>query len=110
MWVYFLKVNKGSPWKSFNNVFISADIHSDASGRSFAGVVDFPNGITKITAGEFQPFMLQQDIQVKEGEALRATLNMMFLEMPAEIKGKTLVCKIDNLSLESSSREKGNFP
>ena len=58
MWIYFLRINEGSPWKNFNNVFISADIHSDASGRSFAGVVDLPNVISKVTAGEFQPSML----------------------------------------------------
>jgi hypothetical protein len=74
MWLYFLKTNKGSPWKMFHNAFVSADVHSDASGRSFAGVIDFPNGTTKITAGEFDTEMLKQDIQVKEGEALRATL------------------------------------
>jgi len=107
MWIYFLRINKGSPWKNFNNVFISADIHSDASGRSFAGVVDLPNGISKVTAGEFQPSMLLQDIQVKEGEALRATLNMMLLEMPAEIKGKTLVCKVDNQALKAVLERKG---
>ena len=107
MWVYFLTVNKGSPWKKFNNVFVAADIHSDASGRSFAGVVDFPNGVSEVTAGEFDNEMLLQDIQVKEGEALRATLNMMVVRMPQLIKGKTLVCKVDNQVLKAVLERKG---
>ena len=32
------------------------------------GVVDFPFGSTKITAGEFSTDMLTQDTHVKEGE------------------------------------------
>ena len=64
---------------------------SDASGRTFAGVVNIPFGPTKITAGEFSESMLKQDIQVKEGEALRATLSMVIQEMPDLIVGKTLV-------------------
>jgi len=59
LWSYFLQENR------------------DVSGRCFAGVVDIPNGVTKIAAGEFNEYMLQQDIQVKEGEALRATLSMI---------------------------------
>ena len=70
-------------------------------------MVDFPNGPYKITAGEFGPDMLQQDIQVKEGEALRATLNMITLEMPHLIKGKTLVCKVDNQVLKAVLERKG---
>ena len=53
---------------------------SDASGRAFAGVVDFPGGRTMITAGEFSSDMLSKDIQVKEGEALRATLSMIVIK------------------------------
>ena len=79
MWSYFLQENKGSPWKSFSNIYVKADVSSDASGRCFAGVVDVPNGITKITAGEFGERMLHQNIQVKEGEALRATLSMIIV-------------------------------
>ena len=37
---YFLQVNKGAPWKNLSNIFVEADVHSDALGRSFAGVVD----------------------------------------------------------------------
>ena len=70
MWIYFLQENKGAPWKTFSNIFVTADVHSDASGRSFAGVVDVPGKATKITAGEFNDYMLKQDIQVKEAEAL----------------------------------------
>ena len=47
MWIFFLSQNTGSPWKSFNNVFLQADMASDASGRAFAGVVDFPTGWLK---------------------------------------------------------------
>ena len=107
MWVYFLQENKGAPWKKLSNVYVNADVHSDASGRSFAGVVDIPEGPTKITAGEFSDSMLKQDIQVKEGEALRATLAMMVQEMPQLLKGKTLVCKIDNQVLKAVLERKG---
>ena len=72
---------------------VQAEISSDASGRSFAGVVDFVNGPTKITANEFHEDFLQQDIQVKEGEALRATLSMLVSEFLDEIQGKTLDVK-----------------
>ena len=43
-WIYFLRINTGSPWKKYQNVMIQAEISSDASGRCFAGVVDFVNG------------------------------------------------------------------
>ena len=85
----------GAPWKNLSNIFVEADVHSGASGRSFAGVVDIPGGSTRITAGEFDDQMLGQDIQVKEGEALRMTLSMIVQEMPQLVQGKTLVCKID---------------
>ena len=35
------------------------------------------------------------------GEALRQTLNVMVLEVPREIKERTLVCKVDNQSLKA---------
>ena len=60
--------------KAFRNIFLQADIASDASGRAFAGVVDFPTGMSKITSGEFQDDLLGEEIQVKEAEALRATI------------------------------------
>ena len=101
MWIFFLSQNTGSPWKSFNNVFLQADFASDASGRAYAGVVDFRRGETKVTAGEFQADLLGEDIQVKEAEALRATINMLVIEMPDLIKGKTLVCKVDNQVLKA---------
>ena len=107
MWIYFLQENKGAPWKSFSNIFVKADVYSDASGRCFAGVVDVPGGITKITAGEFSAYMLEQDIQVKEGEALRATLAMIVQQFPDLVKGKTLVCKIDNQVLKAVLERKG---
>jgi len=106
-WIYFLTTNLGSPWKKFQNVMVQAEISSDASGRSFAGVVDFVNGPTKITANEFHEDFLQQDIQVKEGEALRATLSMLVSEFLDEIQGKTLVCKVDNQVLKAVLERKG---
>jgi len=107
MWVFFLSQNTGTPWKSFSNVFLQANISSDASGRAFAGVVDFPNGITKITSGEFQDTLLQEDIQVKEAEALRATISMMITDIPDSLKGKTLICKVDNQVLKAVWERKG---
>ena len=107
MWIHFLTQNKGSAWKKFSNIFVQADVSSDASGRTFAGVVDIPFGTTKVTAGEFSDSLLSQDIQVKEGEALRATLQMMVNEMPEFIQGKTLVCKVDNQVLKAVLERKG---
>ena len=107
MWIFFLSQNTGTPWKLFSNIFLQADISSDASGRAFAGVVDFPNGPIKITSGEFQATLLEEDIQVKEAEALRATISMLTTQMPDELKGKTLVCKIDNQVLKAVWERKG---
>ena len=55
MWMYFLNTNKGAPsgWRKFSSIYFQADISSDASGRSFAGRIDFPQGTTIITASEF---------------------------------------------------------
>ena len=107
MWIFFLSQNKGAPWKNFHNIYVVANVASDASGRCYAGVLDFPEGKTRITAGEFSTKFLQQDIQVKEGEALRATLAMMVEESPKEVYGKTLICKIDNQSLKAILEKKG---
>ena len=107
MWIFFLSQNTGTSWKTFSNIFLKADISSDASGRAFAGVVDFPNGQTRITSGEFQEALLQEDIQVKEAEALRATISMMVTEMPDKLKGKTLICKVDNQVLKAVWERKG---
>ena len=51
--------------------------------------------------------MLSEDIQVKEAEALRATINMLVMDIPDQIKGKTLVCKVDNLVLKAVWERKG---
>ena len=51
--------------------------------------------------------MLQEDIQVKEAEALRATISMLVLDMPEKISGKTLVCKVDNQVLKAVWERKG---
>ena len=69
--------------------------------------MDFPAGTSKITAGEFQEDLLGEDIQVNEAEALRATIHMLVTELPAEIKGKTLICKIDNQVLKAVWERKG---
>ena len=107
MWIDFLTQNRGAPWKTFHNVYVMADVASDASGRCYAGVVNFPEGLTKITAGEFSTSMLLQDIQVKEGEALRATLSMMVNDSPQDLQGKTLIYKIDNQALKAVLEKKG---
>ena len=96
MWIFFLLSNTGSPWNKYQNVMVQAEVSSDASGRCFAGIVDFVQGPTSITAGEFGDEFLHQDIQVKEGEALRSTLQMMVTKFSEQIMGKTLECKIDN--------------
>ena len=43
--------------------------------------MDFPAGTSKITSGEFQDNLLNEDIQVKEAEALRATMKGKNLDM-----------------------------
>jgi hypothetical protein len=105
MWIHFLLENKGALWKNFFNIKVLADVSTDASGRSFAGVVDLPSGTTRITSGEISPTM--QHIQIKEGEALRATLSMMVKEMSHELYGKTLICKVDNQALMAVLERKG---
>ena len=60
-----------------------------------------------MTAGEFDEYLLKQDMQVKEGEALRATLAMIVEEFSELVKGKTLVCKVDNQVLIAVLERKG---
>ena len=107
MWVYLLQTNTGAAWRSYETVMVEADIQSDASGRRFAGVVDFQHGPALITTGDFDSSVLQQDIQIKEGIALRETLKMLLNKMPQNIKGKTLICKIDNTVLKSVLERQG---
>ena len=78
MWIYFLQQNKGSPWKNLLNIFVKADVYSDASGRCFAGFIDVPHGPTRITAEVFNEKLFSQAIQVKKGEASRATHTHVF--------------------------------
>ena len=87
---------------------IQADISSDASGRTFAGVVTRIAQPSKVVAGEFWGPKLAEDIQVKEGEALRQILNMLVVQLPGDIKGKTLVFKVDNQSLKAVIERKGS--
>ena len=107
MWIHLLLTNKGAAWRCYNTVLVEADISSDASGRQFAGVVDLYNGPALVTAGDFQPEVLQQDIQVKEGVALKETLAMLLHKFPDKIKGKTLVCKVDNMPLKAVLEREG---
>ena len=65
---------------------------------TFAGVVTRIGQPSKVVVGECWGPMLYEDIQVKEEEALRQTLNILVVEIPGDIKGKTLVCKVDNQS------------
>ena len=107
MWVHLLQTNIGAGWRSYETIMVEADITSDASGRKFAGIVDFQHGPTLITAGNFQNDMLQQHIQVKEGIALKETLAMLLHKVPQQIKGKTLICKIDNTALKAILERQG---
>ena len=90
MWTYSLQVNKVSPWTTMVpvNLFVKADVHSDASGTAFAGVVDISKGPTKITSGEFNDYMLHQDIQVKEGEVLRPLSLCLYMKCLVWLKAK----------------------
>ena len=60
----------------------------------------------RITAGEFTDQMLGQDIQVKE-EKFCELLSMILKEMPGEIRGKNLVCKIDYQVSKAVFHKKG---
>ena len=62
----------------------------------------------KSVAGECVGIMLSQNIQVKEGKALRQTLYMLVNEMPNQIKGKTILCKVDNQALKAIIEKKGS--
>ena len=95
MWIFFLSTNTGSPWNQYQKVLVQADISSDASGRAFAGVINF------------EDYFLEQDIQVKEGEALRKTLQMLINEFPTQIQGKQVICNIDNQVLKAVLERKG---
>ena len=53
MWIYFLKLNSGSALKTLESLFIHADISSDASGRTFAGVVSRRGYPDSVVAGSF---------------------------------------------------------
>ena len=44
------------------------------------GIVDFVHGPTTVTAKEFKEPFLNKDIQVKEGEALTLTIQMLLTE------------------------------
>ena len=51
--------------------------------------------------------MLQEDIQVKEAEALKQTLSMIVDKMPQQVKGKCLKCKVDTLVLKAVLERQG---
>jgi len=67
-------------WNKHRNVMLQAYISSDTSGRCFVGIVDFVHGPTKVTTKEFKEPFLNKDIQVKEGEALTLTIQMLLTE------------------------------
>ena len=69
--------------------------------------MNFVNGPFKVTAGDFDESILNQDIQVKEGEALMTTLQMLVNEFPSQIQGKQIVCNIDNQVLKAVLKRKG---
>ena len=69
--------------------------------------MDFQFGPTLVTAGNFDQNLLDQDIQVKEGAALKETLSMLIDKAPLKIKGKTLICKIDNMVLKAVLEKQG---
>ena len=102
-----LQTNKGARWRTYDTVLVKTDISSDASARQFAGIVDVQHGPTFITAGDFSEELLQQDIQVKEGEALKQTLSMIVYKMPEHIQGKCLICKVDNMTLKAVLERQG---
>ena len=106
-WIYLLQTNKGARWRTYDTVLVKTDISSDASARQFAGIVDVQHGPTFITAGDFSEELLQQDIQVKEGEALKQTLSMIVYKMPEHIQGKCLICKVDNMTLKAVLERQG---
>jgi hypothetical protein len=100
VWESFLIDNRGAPWKTMLNVFCKADVYSDASGKRYGGTVTFPGLPTLVTAGEFDDDMIKKDIQVKEGEALLRTIDMLVASHSDLLKGKVLNCKVDNQSLK----------
>ena len=61
----------------------------------------------QITAGEFEEAFLNEDIQVREGGALTSTIQMLLPEYPDLMKGKTLMCKVDNQVLKAVLERKG---
>ena len=63
----------------------------------FAGLIDFLDGTALITAAKFSDFLLEQDIQVKEGE------------VPLEIKETAFHCKVDNQVLKAVFERKGTL-
>ena len=56
MWIDFLTQNRGAPWKTFHNIYLIADVASDASGRCFAGVVNFPAGYSSERGGSLEGY------------------------------------------------------
>ena len=108
VWTCFLKQNDGAPWKSMINIWMNADVALDASGSTFAGVVKRQHMPDMIVVGKFVGQMLSQKIQVKEGEALRQTLCTMVNTTPNQIKGKTVLCKVENQALKAIIVKKGS--
>ena len=76
MWIYFLQLNTGSAWKTLEAVFIQADISSDASGRTFAGVVSKRDHPDRVVAREFWGNMLAMINSLETGQDLERTMDV----------------------------------
>ena len=59
---------------------------------------------------DFAGLVKQQSVpdKIEAGEALRQTLVMMVNEMADQMKGKTVLCKVDNQVLKAIIEKKGS--
>ena len=89
MWIYF-RHEQGITLEEIFKLYFQADISSDTSGTSVVGRIDFPQGNMIITAStsEFVEDIVGQDIQIKEGMALKETLLTLIKETPEQIKSE----------------------
>ena len=78
---------------------------SHASGRTVGGVVEQQGCPDLIAAGTFW-FSAFTNNSRKGREALRQTLQTMMWEMPDQIRGRTLLCKVDNQALKAIIEKK----
>ena len=83
----------------FLSTYFQLNISLDSSGRRFAGKGNFPHGTNLIMASVFTNYIIHKDIQVKEGGALKETLQTLIRETPEHMKGTNVVCHIDQALL-----------